>query len=335
MDDDDPGDERASTALLAPPPRPAPLRVARSLADAAPGEMVFVNRRGQSLTARQVAAANAGFWALVAGSGVFVGLMYGVLISPLGGVIAGAIVELLTLVRLRHWPAFKTAIAQLSASQWEEAHAALLALTQRGLPDGQQQTAQVLLAALESLLGQPQQALDRLERVQPDLLSWRGSTRVLRCQAATTRVSALATLGRFDDARRARDEMVREAAAATGSPKRQRGDYLEMMVQAVELTIAAAADTPEALPDDDTLHRWARAALGRTRFGEMLVSLAWAFDRRGDDDMARHLLSEAPSRIPRWSLDKTSPRLDTWAKDRAQAWGIEGISESPLPLGEG
>src|SRR6187549_2136974 len=78
MDDDDPTDDSASTSLLAPPPRPAHLRVARSLADAAPGEMVFVNRRGQSLTARQVAAANAGFWALVAGSGVFVGLMYGV-----------------------------------------------------------------------------------------------------------------------------------------------------------------------------------------------------------------------------------------------------------------
>jgi hypothetical protein len=141
---------------------------------------------------------------------------------------------------------------------------------------------------------------------------------------AAVRSGALATLQRFDEARHARDQLVREAAAATGASARQRGDYLEMMVEATELTIAAAADTPDALPDDDTLHRWARAALGRTRFGEILVSLAWAFHRRGDDDMARHLLAEAPSRIPRWSLDKTSPRLDAWAKESARAWGIEG-----------
>jgi hypothetical protein len=42
-------------------------------------------------------------------------------------------------------------------------------------------------------------------------------------------------------------------------------------------------------------------------FGDMLVTLAWAFHRRGHDDMSRHLLTEAPSRIPRWSLDKTLP----------------------------
>ena len=85
------------------------------------------------------------------------------------------------------------------------------------------------------------------------------------------RATALATLGRFEDARRARDLLVREAAAATGAADRPRGDYLEMLVQATELKIAADADAPDALPDNDTLHRWARAALGRTRFGEMLV----------------------------------------------------------------
>ena len=42
-----------------------------------------------------------------------------------------------------------------------------------------------------------------------------------------------------------------------------------------------------------------------------------------DDDMARHLLAEAPSRIPRWSLDRTSPRLDAWAKDARIILGRE------------
>ena len=330
MVDDDDNRDSGPPALIVPP-APSRLAVARSLAEAAPGEMVFVNRRGQSLTTGEVTKAKIGYWAMVAGGGVFIGLLYAALLSSVtGGVIAGVVVELLMLLKLRHWPAFRTAMAQVAACRWEEAHAALLALERKGLPDGQNQTAQVLLGALESLLGQPQQAFDRLERAKPDLASWRGSTRVLRCQAASVRAGALATLGRLDEARRARDELVREVAAATGSSNRQRGDYLELLVQSTELKIAADADTPDALPDDDTLHRWARAALGRTRFGEILVSLAWAFHRRGDDDMARHLLSEAPARIPRWSIDKTSPRLDAWAKDRARAWGIADLGDDGI-----
>jgi len=326
MTDDEDSADGASTALRVPPVNTSHLPVARSLADAAVGEMVFVDGRGQALTRRQVATTKAGYWALMVAGDVVIGLAYGTLVSPTVGVIAAVGIGLLTLFRLRHWPAFRTAMVHVAACHWEEAHRALLALERKRLPAGQRQSAQVVLAALESLLGQPQQALDRLGRAQPVLASGRGYARIVRCQAASVRAAALATLGRFEEAWRARDELVREAAAATGSADRARGDYLEMLVQSTELKIAADADTPEALPDDDTLHRWARAALGRTRFGEMLVSLAWAFHRRGDDDMARHLLAEAPSRIPRWSLRETSPRLDAWARERGRAWAIDGLT---------
>ena len=321
-DDDDDGGGGASKALLAQPASTSRLPVARSLADAAVGEMVFVNPRGQTLTRRQVRASMAAYWALVAGGGVAVGLIYGVMISPTFGVLAGVGLQLVMLFKLRHWPAFRSALADVAACRWEAAHATLLALERKRTPAGRHPTGQVMLATLESLLGQPQQALDRIERAQPALAKLPPGSRVLRCQAAAVRAAALATLGRFDDAWRVRDQLVREAAAASGGSDRPRGDYLEMLVQATELKIAADADAPDALPDTDTLHRWARAALGRTRFGEMLVSLAWAFHRRGDDDMARHLLAEAPSRTPRSSLETTSPRLDAWAKDRARAWGL-------------
>jgi len=320
--DEDEGGNDASKALLAQPVSTSRLPVARSLADAAVGEMLFVGGRGQVLTRRQVTSAWAAYWALVVGGGATVGLVYGALISPTVGVIAGVVVELLAIFKLRHWPAFRSALADVAACRWEAAHSAMLALERKQSPAGRSPTAQVMLATLESLLGQPQQALDRLDRAQAALAKRRESSRVLRCQAASVRATALATLGRFEDARRARDQLVREAAAATGAADRPRGDYLEMLVQVIDLKIAADADAPDTLPDDDTLHRWARAALGRTRFGEMLVCLAWVFHRRGDDDMARHLLAEAPSRIPRSSLAKTSPRLDAWAKEHARAWGI-------------
>jgi tetratricopeptide (TPR) repeat protein len=328
VDDDESGDGVA-TALLVAPVNTSRLAVARSLADAAPGELVIVDRRGQTMSRRQVTVMKAASWATVVASGAFVGIAYGALFSsPLAGVIAGVAFEALTLRRLRHWPAFRAAMAQVASYRWEEAHAALLALEGKRLQAGQRRTVQVVLAALESILGQPQQALERLARARADLSTWQGSSRVLRCQAAAIRAGVLATLGRFEQARAALDELVREATAATGSAGRQRGDYLEMLVQSTELKIAADADTPEALPDDDTLHRWARAALGRTKFGDMLVSLAWAFQRRGDDDLARHLLAEAPSRIPRSSLATTSPRLAAWAAETARAWGVEGYARA-------
>jgi hypothetical protein len=325
VDEDDSDD--TGRALLAPRVKvdPSRLPVARSLAEAGPGEMVIVNRHGQSLTNRQATTSMVASWTIIVASPLAVGLIYGALLSPLVGVIAGGTMQLLTLFRLRHWPALRAAIALAVAYRWEDAHAALLALEKKRLPPNQRVTAQVLLAALEELLGQPQQTLDRLDRVQADLSRFRTRSHVLRCQAASLRAEALATLGRLDEARRARDELVREAAAAAGGPGRPRGDYLEMIVQGAELKIAVDADTPDALPDDNTLHLWARAALGRSRFGEMLVSLAWAFHRRGDDDMARHLLTEAPSRIPRSSLPQTSPRLDAWAKGMAREWEIDGL----------
>src|SRR6187551_4131074 len=119
-DDDDDSNTRASTALSAPA-RPARLPIARSLAEAAPGEMVFVDGRGQALTPRQIMRAKAGFWAMLVASGTSIGMLYGVLISPLGGVIAGAVVGGLTLLKLRHWPPMRTALAQIAASQWEDA----------------------------------------------------------------------------------------------------------------------------------------------------------------------------------------------------------------------
>ena len=76
-DDNEEGGDGASKALLAQPASTSRLPVARSLADAAVGEMVFVGRRGQTLTRRQVTGAWAAYWALVVAGGAAVGLVYG------------------------------------------------------------------------------------------------------------------------------------------------------------------------------------------------------------------------------------------------------------------
>src|SRR5262245_40540940 len=134
IDEDESGDG-ASKALVAPAST-SRLPVARSLADAAPGEMVFVDGRGQALTRRQVTAVKARYWAVVVAGGLSVGLVYGVLTAPIFGVIAAVAIELMAVFTLRHWPLYRTALAHFAACQWEEAHASLLALEQRRLtPD--------------------------------------------------------------------------------------------------------------------------------------------------------------------------------------------------------
>src|SRR6476646_7883266 len=110
--EDDDGDGDGSSTALARPVNTKRLVVARSLADAAPGEMVFVNRRGQSMPARRVAFSRAIAWTTIASSGV----------------IAGALIQSLAMFKLRHWPAFRAAMAYAAASRGEEARSALRAL---------------------------------------------------------------------------------------------------------------------------------------------------------------------------------------------------------------
>lgn len=75
--------------------------------------------------------------------------------------------------------------------------------------------------------------------------------------------------------------------------------------------------------DNDELHRAVHRSEELRLARERRAPAPRLFDRRGDDDMARHLLAEAPSRIPRWSLDKTAPRLNAWASTTAAAWKID------------
>jgi tetratricopeptide (TPR) repeat protein len=177
---------------------------------------------------------------------------------------------------------------------------------------------------MDSLLGRADEALARLEAVLPRLRVMASSQSLnLRWRAEMLRAALLASLGQLDEARRQRDAVAAQIEAWEAQRRRPRGEIHDVALQALDLSIAFHADTPERLPDDQILHDWARAALLRNQFGGMLVYLAWAFDRRGDADMARHLLSEAPARMPRSSLAAEAPRLQAWADDRQERWGLD------------
>jgi hypothetical protein len=120
------------------------------------------------------------------------------------------------------------------------------------------------------------------------------------------RVQLLAVMGKLADARAARAELE----------EAPRGDYFAMELALTDLTIAFHAGDPTLLPGDDELYEWAKAALRTSRFGASVVLLAWAFDQRGDQDMAQHMLREAPTRLETEFLPETAPKLHAWLSER-------------------
>jgi tetratricopeptide (TPR) repeat protein len=298
--------EAGEEALVATAARPR-LRVASSIATARAGEILAVDKRGRVLGTRQRRWANVTGWAVLGGSVALNGGLYAAMFSPTAGAVAALATAGFLYFRLRSWPAYRAAMALVAHSRWEEAHAELLRLNDKGLSRTTRRAARVTVGAIDQTLGRHQAALEWVDPVLADV----GHTQtVVRWQAETVRALALSQLGRLAEARRSL------ASFPSDGP-----EYVELMRRGIALALAFEADAPESLPADEVLHEWARAALLRSKFGGSLISLSWAFHRRGDDDMARHLLAESTSRIPRPSLATAQPRLHAWAEERRAAWG--------------
>jgi len=62
----------------------------------------------------------------------------------------------------------------------------------------------------------------------------------------------------------------------------------------------------------EELHEWARQALEYSHTGIDLAAIGWAFERTGDDDMARFLATEALDRMHYPYLATWWPALQQW-----------------------
>jgi tetratricopeptide (TPR) repeat protein len=107
---------------------------------------------------------------------------------------------------------------------------------------------------------------------------------------------------------------------ATRAPKSK---YLVIEEHFTRLLIAFEADDPGALPDD--VHVWVTSALSTSLFGGNVVLLAWLYEQRGETEMSRHLISEAPSRLDNWCLDKTMPKVHAWLEQRRSVDGSKPL----------
>ena len=300
-----------------PPAAPATLGVARSLADARDGQIVVVNRRGEVI-GRERLMARAYLHAAIRLSGL--GLVWGALLYAghpfLALGVCGASFAY-SLTRLGRNQELRAAMALLASRRYDDAFVAFEKIDQRRLAPASRAFVALKLAVLDWIRGNRERALERYDRVL-DRVRGRRRHRATYWFATLERAALLPTLGRLDEAR----ATERDLDAAPD------GELFTFMRQNVSLAIAFHADDAGGLPDDLALHDWARAALGRTRFGVTLVRLAWAFARRGDVGMAQHLLAESSSRLD-YPVANADPALGRWMEERMTEWAITPVAREP------
>ncbi|GEM_PF-4230337 len=74
---------------------------------------------------------------------------------------------------------------------------------------------------------------------------------------------------------------------------------------------------PATTASEDELHEWARRVLEYSHTGVELAAIGWAFERRGDEDMATFLATEAHERMHYRYLATWWPALQQWLDGRA------------------
>lgn len=295
-----------SSAESAEPETKLVWRVSSSLDTAKPGEVLLLDDQGRVLGPKAMRRATVVGWGVV-GSVVGVGAgAIGVLLSPFAGVIVGAMTMGFLLWQLRHGREFQRALALASAGRRDDAFAIVTELESRQLGNQFPPFIDYLAGKLEWQRGNGEAALRRYDRALGALGRMRGRGRGMYWICTFDRVQLLAAMGKLDVARTARAELE----------EAPRGDYFAMELALTDLMIAFHAGEPSLLPGDDDLYEWAKAALRTSRFGASVVLLAWAFDQRGDQDMAEHMLREAPARLETEFLAETTPRLSVWLEQR-------------------
>ena len=276
-------------------------RVSTSLDSAKPGEVLLLDDQGQVLPPRAMKRAAIVGWSVVGGLVGVGSAAMAALAGPVVGVATG-IATLATLAwHARAGREFRRALAMASAGRRDDALAAVAALEKRHLGDQFPPFIDYLSGKLEWQRGNFEAALRRYDRARA-ILAQRRRHRGMYWVCSFDRAQLLAAMDKVEHARTARIELEQAP----------RGDYFAMELALTDLMIAFHAEDPTLLPDDQELFDWAKAALRTSRFGVSVVLLAWAFRQRGEEEMAGHMLREAPARLETEFLAECAPKLHAW-----------------------
>ena len=281
--------------------QPVEMKLSNSLRSAARDEFVYVGRNGEVRpvwrykAGRAVALGTAGTLGLAG-----IGLCFAVGMPWLSLLYIGALGVVGN--AWRHGERLKAAAALVAAERLDEAEAQLHDLVQaRTASKMVRALAWHNLGGVELRRSNPNLALEHVQRARQLLASTRKRTAgpwpwINRFNEALL----LAQTGRVAEARKAIEEL--------GSAPE--GEYFEILHINVRLMLAFSADDVALLPPD--IHEWTRLALDTTSAELALTLLAWAHDRRGDDDMSALLVEQALDRMDESLFRRLYPKPHAW-----------------------
>jgi hypothetical protein len=275
------------------------MKLSGSLARAGRDEFVYVGAKGEVRAPWRYRAQR------TVGLGGAVGLgVLGVVFSFLIGMPWFSLLYLGTLGYVGglwwHSERLKRGAALLAADRLEEAEQVLEPLTRtRTATRTVRALAWQNLGGVEVRRGNHAVALQHVVKCR-EMFSRRGSVGPWRWINRFTEILLLAQLGRVDEAKKARSEL------ATAPD----GEYFLILKMNADLMIAFVSDRPDELPDE--LFDWAKVALETTTAELALALLAWAYIRRGDEDMGAHLLEAAGDRIEPKLFSRAYPKVYAW-----------------------
>ncbi len=264
-------------------PRPLPaLRFAGKLEHLKAGEHVAVSKNGDVMTPRGIrlrvaltygwigACCAVMFW-----SAPVVGAVY---TAGLGGFIV---------MRRAKARAFNRIPRLIMNDRLDEAARELDLLDQQKLATAWRAPLANWRAALCWRRGELEPALASARRCLELLPSPARNRHVVYWQNQFTLANLLLVLGRLEEAA----PFVAEAMRAPA------GEWYRVQQRALEAHRAFATGRHAELGSDDDLHDRVREALRYNHTSITLANLAWAYEQRGDADMATHLLAEVPARL--------------------------------------
>jgi tetratricopeptide (TPR) repeat protein len=299
-DTDSERDDVPSTARSAPP-----LRLARSLDEAAPGVLVAIDRRGQVRSPLRFRALQYFTYAslvFVATFGLYAYTQaFGLGGSALVGVfIAWVLRSLINVHRMNR------ASTLLSLERLDEAEPLVEGLTKKRFVGTMLRGhAQRLRAGLLLRRGQHAAALVAMREAmgiyRKSFYRALAFPWIRSCEYAE--VGCLCELGQL---REAKDRFAQIDGA-------REGEYLRVSRWTAELTIAFASG--ESTFDRDSLFERAQRGLRMTMSAGLLALCAWGYAKLGDEDMAAHLLQEAFERNENGRLAASAPSLWRWMNE--------------------
>jgi hypothetical protein len=286
-------------------------RVSSSLESSRPGEVLMLDNQGDVVDGRAMRRAAWRNWSLLFGfTGATAALVGAMVASPAVGVLAATVGLGVMLRQSRHGHSLRQALVLASSGRRDQAAAAVGEIERRGVHPAYRAVVDYLAGKLAWQHGRYEDALGRFERVDSLLRKTRRpEDSGLYWICAFERAQLFAVMGRLPDARRVRAELE-------GSP---RGEYFAMELALTDLMIAFHADAPDELPRDEDLFDWGKQMLRVSRFGANVALMAWAFEARGEPEMAKLCLRHASERIEFEFLADTVPKLHAWLGPKLEA----------------